>query len=212
MSKSFVFRFASAVLGVTLLAYLVWRIGPANLLENVRTLAWGLAVIIALGGVAHIVKTAAWRLTLLGDKRQVSFAELFGLRLASEAAGQLGAFGQAFGETLRVSFLNSTIPLAGRITSVALDRALFIASGALIMVSGLAVLLAIVPLPHHLAVCAAVFELVFLALMILAGVAVRNRWGCCRGRPGSLGSNARLLCPLSTICSTSAITQRKPFG
>ena len=111
-----------------LLTYLVWRTGPANLLENIRTLGWGLAFIVALGGVAHVVKTWAWQLTLLDDKRRVSFARLLGLRLASEAAGQLGLFGQAFGETLRVSLLNSTIPLAGRITSVALDRALFIVS------------------------------------------------------------------------------------
>ena len=72
----------------------------------------GIALIVALGGVAHIVKTAALRLALLEEKRQVSFARLFGLRLASEAAGQLGVLGQAFGETLRVSFLNSTISCA----------------------------------------------------------------------------------------------------
>ena len=141
----------------------------------------GIALIVALGGVAHIVKTAAWRLALLEEKRQVSFARLFGLRLASEAAGQLGVLGQAFGETLRVSFLNSTIPLAGRITSVALDRALFIVSGALVMVSGLSVLLAVAPLPHKVAICAVVFELALLILMILAGVAVRNRWGMLSG-------------------------------
>ena len=176
MSKSLAFRFSSAVLGVTLFVYLIWRIGPANLLENVRTLGWGLAVIVALGGVSHLVKSGAWRLTLVDKKGQVSFARLFGLRLASEAAGQFGLLGQAAGETMRVSFLNSTISLAGRVMSVALDRILFIVSGAIVTVSGLTVLLAIVPLPHKLAICAEVFALAFLALMILAGVAVCRRW------------------------------------
>ena len=41
MSKSLVVRFASALLGIALLVCLVWRTGPANLLENVRTLGWG---------------------------------------------------------------------------------------------------------------------------------------------------------------------------
>lgn len=176
MSKSLPVRSASAVLGILLLVYLVCHTGPANLWENVRTLGWGLGLIVALGGLAHIVKTVAWRLTLLDERRQVSFAKLFGLRLASEAAGQLGVLGQAFGETLRVSFLNSTIPLASRIRSVALDRVLFIVSGALVTVSGLTVLPGVAPLPHKLAICAEVFLVAFLAALILAGVAAWNRW------------------------------------
>lgn len=181
MSKSLPVRLFSAVLGISLLVYLVWRTGPASLGENVRTLGWGLALIIALGGIAHVVKTWAWRLTLLDNKRQVSFARVFGLRLASEAVGQFGVVGQAFGETLRVSFLNSTIPLAARIASVALDRALFVASGALVTVSGLIVLLVVAPLPRKLAVCAELFVAALLAIMILAGIAVRNRWGVLSG-------------------------------
>ena len=71
-------RSASALLGIALLAYLVWRTGPANILENIRTLGWGLALIVALGGLAHIVKAWAWKLTLLQEKRHVSFIDFSG--------------------------------------------------------------------------------------------------------------------------------------
>ena len=71
---------------------------------------------IALGGVSHVVKTWAWRLTLLDEKHHVSFARMLGLRLGSEAVGQFGVLGQAFGETLRVSLLSSTMPLASGIS------------------------------------------------------------------------------------------------
>ena len=66
--------------GLFLLAYLVHRAGPAKLLASITTLGWGLVLVLLWGGVAHIVNAFAWRLTLLDDKRHVSFARLLGLR------------------------------------------------------------------------------------------------------------------------------------
>ena len=42
----------------------------------------GIGLVIVLGGLSHLVKTWAWRITLLDERRQVSFARMFGLRLA----------------------------------------------------------------------------------------------------------------------------------
>src|SRR5271154_4320295 len=64
--RQMAFRAIAAVSGIALLACLIWRVGPGNLLNNISTLGWGLALIIALGGVAHLVKTWAWQLTLAG--------------------------------------------------------------------------------------------------------------------------------------------------
>ena len=50
------FRAIAAASGIALLASLIWRVGPGNLLQNISTLGWGLALIIALGGIAHVVK------------------------------------------------------------------------------------------------------------------------------------------------------------
>src|ERR1700693_374179 len=81
-------RLLAGMFGVLLLTYLVWRAGPAKLLAGMVALGWGLSLIIALGGVSHLVKTWAWRLTLLDDKHQVSFARMLGLRLGAAAVGQ----------------------------------------------------------------------------------------------------------------------------
>ena len=94
-----------------------------------------------------MVKTWAWRLTLLEEKRQVSFARMFGLRLASEAVGQLGGLGQLFGEGLRVSLLGHGMPLASGITSVTIDRAFFVISAAVVSIAGLLAVLIVSPLP-----------------------------------------------------------------
>src|ERR1700722_1606199 len=123
--------------GLLVLAYLAHRAGPAKLLASIATLRWGLVLVLLWGGVAHIAKAWAWRLTLLEDKRHVSFARLLGLRLASEAVGQLGGVAQLFGEGLRVSLLGPAMPLSTGIASVTIDRVFFVLSAAVVSVIGL---------------------------------------------------------------------------
>ena len=84
------FRAAVAVSGIALLACLISRVRLGRLLENVSALGWGLVLIVAFGGVVHLVKAWAWRLTLTDCRDDVSFTRMLQLRLASEAAGQAG--------------------------------------------------------------------------------------------------------------------------
>jgi phosphatidylglycerophosphate synthase len=169
-------RLLAGMLGTLLLTYLVRRAGPAKLLESMATLGWGLTLVIALGGISHLVKTWAWRLTLLDEKHQVSFGRMFGLRLASEAVGQLGGLAQLLGETLRVSLLSSTIQLDSGIASVALDRAFFVLSAALVSIVGLVAVLLVLPLPHTLSLYAALFVATLLGVVLVTALALQKRW------------------------------------
>src|SRR5208283_5450872 len=130
-------RYVLGVIGVALLAFLVVHEGPRALLENTKLVGWGLLPVIALGGLSHLIKAWAWRLTLPSDAH-CPFSRMFGLRLASEAIGQLGFPGVVAGEATRVTLLGSDIPLASRVLSVTLDRGLFLACGAIVIVCGIA--------------------------------------------------------------------------
>jgi phosphatidylglycerophosphate synthase len=163
-------------LGVLLFAYLVHRAGPAMVLANVRALGWGLALVMAWGGVAHLVKALAWRLTLLDEKRHASFGRLLGLRLSSEAIGQFGGLAQLFGEGLRVSLLGPAIPLSRGIASVTIDRAFFIISAAVVSLLGLSAAIMVLPLPHKLILYAIVLACLLLGFVLLSTIALRNRW------------------------------------
>lgn len=180
-------RLLAGGFGVCLFAYLIHRVDPAKLLESIATLGWGLVLVIAWGGVAHIGKTWAWRIALGDEKHRVSFARMLGLRLASEAVGQLGGLAQMFGEGLRVSMLGPEMPPASGITSVTIDRAFFILSGALVSIIGLLAVLIVLPLPHRLALYATSFVLVLLGAMLLAAVAVTKRWPVLSGPAQILG-------------------------
>lgn len=177
----------AGIFGVLLLIYLVRRAGPAKLLEGIAALGWGLGLVFALGGVSHVVKTWAWRVTLLGDKNRVSFARMLGLRLGSEAIGQFGLFGQLFGEGLRVSLLSPTIPLASAIASVTLDRALFVLSAAVVSAVGIVALLVVLPLPHNLSLYAGLFACTLLGVILVTAAVVRRRWAVFSGTANMLG-------------------------
>jgi len=172
---------------VLLLTFLIRRAGPTKLLESIAALGWGLGLVIALGGVSHVLKTWAWRLTLLDEKHHVSFVKMLGLRLGSEAVGQFGALGQVFGETLRVSLLSSTLPLANGIASVTLDRAFFVLTAAMVSAAGLGAAVTLWPLPHHLAIYAWLFVSVLIGLVLLAALAVRKRWAVVSGTALTFG-------------------------
>ena len=180
-------RILAGTFGVLLLAYLIRRAGPAKLLASMAALGWGLSLVIAWGGVSHVLKTWAWRLTLLDDKHRVSFARMLGLRLGSEAVGQLGGLGQLFGEGLRVSLLGTAMPLARGIASVTLDRAFFVLSAAVVSIVGLLAVLMVLPLPHTLALYASLFAFTLLCVLLVTTVAVGKRWPVLSGTAQIMG-------------------------
>jgi hypothetical protein len=169
------FRYACGFIGAALLVFLIAHAGPQALLKNVRLVGWGLLLVIGLGGLSHLVKSWAWRLTL---PRTVHypFLRLFGLRLVSEAFGQLGFAGVLAGEVTRVALLGSAVPADSRILSVTLDRGLFVACGAFVTVCGLTAGLLVLSLSDNLRVYAVLFVIVFLGILALATLAVKNRW------------------------------------
>jgi uncharacterized protein (TIRG00374 family) len=177
----------AGLFGVLLFAYLIRRAGPAKLVESMTTLGWGLGLVMAWGGVAHVAKTWAWRLTLLDQKHQVSFARMLGLRLASEAVGQLGGLAQLFGDGLRVSMLGPAMPLASGIASVTIDRAFFVISAAVVTIVGLLAVLIALPLPHTLALYSGLFASILLGVVLISAVAVKKRWPVLSGAAQILG-------------------------
>jgi phosphatidylglycerophosphate synthase len=188
-------RMLGAILGILLFIYLIHRAGPAKLLASMVALGWGLALVIAWGGVAHILKTWAWRLTLLDGKYQVSFARMLGLRLGSEAVGQFGGLAQLFGDGLRVSLLGPAIPLSHSVASVTIDRAFFVVSAAVVSFLGLSAALIVLPLPHKLVLYSIVFACLLLGFVLLSAIAIRNRWPLF-SRTGDFVGRTRYLRPL----------------
>ena len=164
------------LLGIGLLAYLMSKLDVRALAVNAKAIAWGLLLVIALGGLSHVVKTLAWLLTMRGERRYVNFARAFGLRLASEAIGQLGFIGMVGGETTRVSLLGPGVSLPAAISSVTLDRGLFILTGAVVTLSGIAGIGFAIPLPHAIRLYVVALAIGLLCLLAAGAIAIQRRW------------------------------------
>jgi len=164
------------LLGIALLGYLLTSVKFSALAGNAKAMGWGMLFVIALGGFSHIVKTWAWRLAMLGEARNVSFPRALGLRLISEAIGQLGVIGMVGGEATRVSLLGSGVSVAGAISSVTLDRGLFILAGAVVTISGILCLLFVVSVSHTLYIYASILVLALVCLLIAGAIALKRKW------------------------------------
>jgi len=161
--------------GVALLVYLVCKIGPSRLLQAITTLGWGLMLPVAVGGVSHAVRTWAWRLTLVRERRKPPFLRLFALRLVGEAV-QLSVVGPVFGDTTRAMLMSPSVPIASGISSVALDRGMYVVTGALVSIAGISCTLISVRLPELLRAYAVLLALGLLAFVSLAAMTFRKRW------------------------------------
>jgi len=170
------FRTLALLLGVAILAYLVVHVGAGKLVENAKTIGWGILLVLGLAGISHVIKTWAWRLTAPGELSKVPFARTLGLRLASEALGQFGVAGQFLGDGTRASLLGSEVESSSAISSVALDRGLFMLSGVIVMVVGLSIILFLPTAPRGLRICAGITTFVLLALLFLTVRAIRQGW------------------------------------
>src|ERR1700720_4213631 len=155
--------------------YLVWRAGPSNLWKSLSELGWGIILVIALAGVSHLARTWGWRLTLGDDQHKISFSRLVGLRLGSEAAGQLGILGQTLGDSVRVSQISAEIPVATGLASVTLDRGLYVVTGIMTTIAGILAALPLVALSHALRLYASLFASTLIAFLVFTLLAVRKR-------------------------------------
>ncbi len=169
-------QFFPVVLGVGLLAYLVMRTGPQMIWNGVRAVGFGLALIVVLGGVSHLLKTAAWRLTFTCDITRLSWRRSFAMRLVAEAIGQLGFAGKLFGEGMRVALLGSAVPIENSISAAALDNGLYTVTAAIVAVSGIIATLLFASVSGRWRLYSLVFAGALVAAVVLIAVAFGRRW------------------------------------
>jgi phosphatidylglycerophosphate synthase len=166
----------AVLLGIGLLAYLAVRTGPQRIWSQVEAIGWGITLIIVLGGIAHLVKTWAWRLTLRCDLTGLSWARSFGMRLISEAIGQVGIAGKFVGEGMRVSMLKSIVPAASGVSSAALDSGLYMLSSAIVTTLGIASVLLIAPVSQKWRLDALLFVGILVGFVGFAALAMGKQW------------------------------------
>ncbi len=164
-----------ALCGTALFVHLVRSVGAAKILRSIQQIGWGMLAVIAVGGCTFVVRSLAWRCTLGREYRHLPARTLFRVYVAGEAMGLLFFGGLAVADTTRVLMLRGAVPTIRVISSVTLDRGLYIVGSAIF----LAVTILLIPLAPHggTAIPRMIYVIgsIYAAIMALVWIGMRRR-------------------------------------
>jgi uncharacterized protein (TIRG00374 family) len=137
-------RAALFVSGITVLAYLVFRVGADPLLSVLGRLAWWQFVLVCLPyGFIMAVDTLGWRYAFAG--KPPPYLRMLAARTAGEALNIATALGSVGGEAVKVWLLRPAVPYDESVPSVVIAKTTSTIAQALFLVLGLLVAITVVP-------------------------------------------------------------------
>jgi Lysylphosphatidylglycerol synthase TM region len=138
----------TAAAGLALLVYVVMRVGPAAIVTDVRQVGWGLAVIVAIGGLRFLLRATAWRLCL-DPPHTLRLKDAFAAVICGDAIGNLTPLGPLVGEPAKAAFVRGRVALTPALTALAIENVLYTLSAAAMIAAGMVALLVRFQLPPN---------------------------------------------------------------
>jgi glycosyltransferase 2 family protein len=117
-----IFHTVCVILGLGLLAVLVWNIGLGELWKDLCLLGWGLVPLILIEGVADIFHTLGWRHCLSGFHRSIPFFRIFRIRLSGYSINYLTPTASLGGEVTKGTLLTMDQSGTGAVTGVLIGK------------------------------------------------------------------------------------------
>ena len=134
--------------GLALLVGVVMRVGPAAIVADVRQVGWGLAVIVAIGGLRFLLRATAWRLCL-DPPHALRLKDAFAAVICGDAIGNLTPLGPLVGEPAKAAFVRGRVALTPALTALAIENLLYTLSAAAMIAAGMVALLVRFQLPPN---------------------------------------------------------------
>lgn len=132
--------------GLALLVWVVLRVGVAEIAADVRQVGWGLAVIVAIGGVRFLLRAAAWRLCL-DPPHRLRLRDACAAVICGDAIGNVTPLGPLVGEPAKAAFVRGRVALTPALTALAIENLLYTLSAAAMIAAGMVALLVRFQLP-----------------------------------------------------------------
>ena len=144
------FHTICVVLGVALLAFLVWEIGASRLWNDLSVLGWGLVPLILIEGVADIFHTLGWRRCLSDSHRSIPFFRIFRIRLSGYSINYLTPTASLGGEVTKGTLLTRDQGAIGAVTGILVGKLAYTLAQLIFVSLGSIVVLWGIPLPTGL--------------------------------------------------------------
>ena len=162
-------------LGLGFLGYLVWRVGPGVLWQQVAELGWGIIPLILSEGAANLAHTLGWRNCLQKTHSCVPLSRLFRMAMAGFAINYLLPTASVGGEASRAALLAANGPVPAAISSVLLDKLSTAIAHLALALLGVVFVLYYAQLPSEVWIAMAISTLLLAAGM--AGFLLMQRHG-----------------------------------
>ncbi|MEJ5328786.1 MAG: lysylphosphatidylglycerol synthase domain-containing protein [Desulfobaccales bacterium] len=165
----------AGALGALVLALLLYRLGWAEVLAELKRVGWGWVLILGQEILPILANTGGWHYTFLKEERRVPFGRLLRLRLAGDGFNYLIPSATVGGELLRIHLLRREMALAASAASVTVAKFTQMLGQALFI--GLGLLLAAPFAPLRPGLLPVLWALLVGCLLLLGVVLLGLRWG-----------------------------------
>jgi hypothetical protein len=161
--------------GLALFVYFVNRAGLGQVYDGVKRLGAGFIIIIAIAGLRHVVRSAAWCLCMEAPYR-LRFSDALRARLMGDAIGNILPIGSfAVAEPSKPILIRDRVPLMAGFTSFVIENIFYGLSVVIFVFAGMVALLLTFHLPKGLRIASFITIGVILALVVISLVLVRRQ-------------------------------------
>lgn len=129
----------TAIAGLALLAWVVSRVGVAEIAADLARVGWGLVAIIAIGGGRFLLRALAWQ-RCVDPPHQLRLADAFAAAVCGDALGNLTPLGPIVGEPAKAAFVRRRIPLGAAAAALAIENLFYSLSAAGMIAAGMVAL------------------------------------------------------------------------
>lgn len=126
--------------GIALLAWMLGRVGVAEIVAGVRSVGWMLLAIVAIGGLRFLLRAVAWRLCL-EPPHTLALSDAFAAVVCGDTIGNLTPLGPLVGEPAKAAFVRGRVALGPAVAALAIENVLYTLSAAAMIASGMVALL-----------------------------------------------------------------------
>lgn len=128
------------VAGLAIFVALIWKTGPAALLDGIIKVGWMYPVIVALGGARFLVRAIAWTICVEPPHR-LDVRHAFAAALAGDALGNATPLGPVVGEPAKAAYVRQRLPPGPALSALAAENVFYTLSTAAMIAAGMVALL-----------------------------------------------------------------------
>ena len=156
--------------GLALLVFLIRELGPGTVFNNLRTVGWGIVLIIGQEFFAYLANTLGWLAAFPRPRPQIPFRQLLAARIAGDAVNYVTPTATLGGEFVRTRFLNGRATGTSLVASVTVAKLSQTVGQIIFVLVGFTIVLDDTPLPstirHGLMAGSAAFAALTVALVL----------------------------------------------